>query len=396
MGTDPWKSAANAPKPAVDSWGATPNTASQAYSETALQVSRIASQQLARMTGDLNQTVPPPERDPKTGGYYFSFIPIPLPRLFGSPLSQNKPKDPGVTNYATGPGTPPERLVISGWADPRPSEYGQNVKNDTIHKAVDFAARYGEPVYAAGPGKVSFVGIQRANPDGPWAIPGATAVEATKQIANGQGQIVVANTNDIGFGGICVFIEHGAPFEGYQTEYMHLSKAVVASGNRINEGDLIGYVGGTGGKGHWMTGGYHLHFQVVYKAGSIRALVPPSALVPNYWPGHIDSTNSNSGLVSLIIPFAAATGSKVIQQRALKTVNAYNRATGFTARTYSQTKQDHADYAGKTAQVLDVQQTAVYTAEAAFKGDAPVITNPMGFDFSRGVWVIGDQDDGVV
>ncbi|KAA6119239.1 M23 family metallopeptidase [Cupriavidus cauae] len=85
------------------------------------------------------------------------------------------------------------------------------------HKGVDFAAPTGTKVFATGDGEVDFVGQQ-----------------------NGYGNIVV--------------IRH---HNGYSTYYAHLSRfAGIQQGQRVMQGQLIGYVGSTG----WATGP-HLHYE---------------------------------------------------------------------------------------------------------------------------------------
>ena len=91
----------------------------------------------------------------------------------------------------------------------------------TGHSGIDLAASSGTEIAAAGPGTVSHVGY---DPDG------------------GMGNNV--------------WIQHS---NGMMTIYMHMSKhrAGIKVGDRVNAGDLIGYVGTTGD-----STGPHLHFQV--------------------------------------------------------------------------------------------------------------------------------------
>lgn len=86
------------------------------------------------------------------------------------------------------------------------------------HRGVDFGAPTGTRVRASGSGSVSFVGVQ-----------------------NGYGNVVVLNHSN-----------------GIATAYAHLSRFATGLrvGDRVEQGELIGYVGQTG----WATGP-HLHYE---------------------------------------------------------------------------------------------------------------------------------------
>jgi murein DD-endopeptidase MepM/ murein hydrolase activator NlpD len=86
-----------------------------------------------------------------------------------------------------------------------------------MHKGIDLAAPTGTPVYATADG---IVGLAR------W----------------GRGY------------GLYIKLDHGAELE---TRYAHLSRLAVAAGDRVEKGEVIGYVGSTG----WSTGP-HLHYEV--------------------------------------------------------------------------------------------------------------------------------------
>jgi murein DD-endopeptidase MepM/ murein hydrolase activator NlpD len=90
-----------------------------------------------------------------------------------------------------------------------------------MHTGVDFRAPVGTPVYATGNGVVSEAG----------------------------------HTRGYGGYGVVVKINHGF---GFQTLYAHLSRTAVRVGQRVNRGDLIGYVGNTG-----QSIGSHLHYEVI-------------------------------------------------------------------------------------------------------------------------------------
>jgi len=71
--------------------------------------------------------------------------------------------------------------------------------------------------------------------------------------AGNNGRVVFADR--LGIYGISVLLDHG---QGIASLYGHLSQAVVASGQDVQRGDLIGYTGQTG-----LAGGDHLHFSMI-------------------------------------------------------------------------------------------------------------------------------------
>lgn len=86
-----------------------------------------------------------------------------------------------------------------------------------VHKGVDYAARTGTPIMAAGDARVQFKGRQR-----------------------GYGNVVI--------------LDHG---RGHTTLYAHMSRfAGIRQGQRVSQGQVIGYVGATG-----MATGPHLHYE---------------------------------------------------------------------------------------------------------------------------------------
>ena len=98
-----------------------------------------------------------------------------------------------------------------------------------MHRGVDFAAPTGTPIYAAGDGRLARVGRYG------------------------------------GYGNY-VRIEHG---NGYATAYAHLSRfaAGMRSGRRVEQGEVIGYVGSTG-----RSTGPHLHFEVLKNGEQVDPL----------------------------------------------------------------------------------------------------------------------------
>ncbi len=105
-----------------------------------------------------------------------------------------------------------------------------------MHNGIDFAAPTGTPIHAAGSGRLVRVGRHG------------------------------------GYGNY-IRIDHG---NGYETAYAHLSRFArgIASGRRVQQGDLIGYVGSTG-----VSTGPHLHFEVIRNGRHVNPLTvaqPPA------------------------------------------------------------------------------------------------------------------------
>ena len=98
----------------------------------------------------------------------------------------------------------------------KPKRFHPVQKRWKAHKGVDYAAKTGTPVVAAGNGKVTHSTYNKYN-------------------------------------GNYVFIQHG---NGIVTKYLHFSKRAVKKGQRVKQGQLIGKVGATG-----LAAGPHLHYE---------------------------------------------------------------------------------------------------------------------------------------
>jgi len=98
-----------------------------------------------------------------------------------------------------------------------------------MHKGIDFAAPIGTPVYAGGNGVVEIAGVNGAY-------------------------------------GKYIRIRHN---NEYKTAYAHLNgfKKGITKGVRVNQGDVIGYVGSTGS-----STGPHLHYEIIYQNKQINPL----------------------------------------------------------------------------------------------------------------------------
>ena len=98
-----------------------------------------------------------------------------------------------------------------------------------LHRGVDFAAPKGTPIYAGGNGVIEYAGYN-----------------------GGYGKYIRIRHNN-----------------EYKTVYAHLSgfKKGVSKGKRVNQGDIIGYVGSTGN-----STGNHLHYEILFQNKQINPM----------------------------------------------------------------------------------------------------------------------------
>ena len=125
----------------------------------------------------------------------------------------------------------------SGWIKPLKSytitsAFGMRIhpihKVERFHEGVDMAAPQGTPIYAAKSGKVTTTSYQA------------------------------------GGAGYYVSINHG---DGFASIYMHMTNYIVKPGQHVSTGQVIGYVGSTGG-----STGPHLHFGISYKGTYVNPM----------------------------------------------------------------------------------------------------------------------------
>ena len=98
-----------------------------------------------------------------------------------------------------------------------------------MHKGVDFAAPVGTPVYAGGNGVIEMAGVN-----------------------GGYGKYIRIRHNN-----------------EYKTAYAHLNsyRKGISKGVRVNQGEVIGYVGSTG-----RSTGPHLHYEIIYQNKKVNPL----------------------------------------------------------------------------------------------------------------------------
>lgn len=104
---------------------------------------------------------------------------------------------------------------------------------NSSHMAVDYAAAYGTPIRAVGNGTITSAGRK-----------------------SGYGNSITLRHN-----------------ETYTTTYSHLSKFAVKRGQKVSQGQIIGYVGSTG-----YSTGPHLHYEMIkngVKVNPLKQVTPP-------------------------------------------------------------------------------------------------------------------------
>lgn len=131
----------------------------------------------------------------------------------------------------------PETPSSSGWVCPVPyytltSPFGMRIHPISgkwkMHNGVDMACAQGTPIYAAKSGKVTTASYQA------------------------------------GGAGYYVSINHG---DGFSSIYMHMTHFIVSPGQYVTAGQVIGYVGSTGG-----STGPHLHFGISYNGTYVNPM----------------------------------------------------------------------------------------------------------------------------
>ena len=80
--------------------------------------------------------------------------------------------------------------------------------------------------------------------------------------APADGVVVIAERS--GHLGNSVSLSHGF---GYSTRFGHMAKIAVEAGEKVERGDIIGYVGNTG-----RTTGYHLHYEIMLDGKTVNPL----------------------------------------------------------------------------------------------------------------------------
>lgn len=123
------------------------------------------------------------------------------------------------------------KYITSGFTTGK--RYVEEFNVSTGHRAIDYAAPLGTPIRAVG-----------------------------------DGTVISAGWSNVGYGNFTSIRHNGT----YITNYAHQSKILVKKGQKVSQGEIIGYVGSTG-----FSTGPHLHFEMVKngaKVNSLREVLP--------------------------------------------------------------------------------------------------------------------------
>jgi murein DD-endopeptidase MepM/ murein hydrolase activator NlpD len=328
------------------------------------QGSAVVGQMKGQRQAINNWAPPTPQKSPGQNVFAYLTAPVRLKRLLGSPLVQT-----GM--YASGPKN--ERRVLTGWSNTGETHYG-----------IDFVGTLNENVLACASGRVASVGYDNIEM-GSVQVPGAHTTQ-DGNVVGADGKIVAVKPH-IGNNGIGVIIRHDGDFAGYLTEYYHLAKTVVKVGDAITEGQVIGQVGQTG-----LASVPCLYFVLSFSLGGRPVLVDPTILVPNSFPGHLDSTSPSDKVLNLSYINPGPGGQNLVTGFVATALRTVDRSTDLQNTDRQAIALAQAGYTAYVAQTVGQQQQQLLEAAAKFQKAGIVVQSPMTFDFENGYWIDGTDN----
>ena len=346
---------------------------------------RASATYAAQATAALNAGPVLPTRDPASGKLRYETSPVAVKRLFGSPLATT-----GSTNVVVLRGSILVRRVTSGWNDARSFGYDDKVDHNRRHAGLDFPGPVGETVLASADGIVSFVGVQRRSGGSLPLTSISVDGEGNAVGLDESGKQVTIDVKQLAFGGVFIQITHKGDFQGFKTEYFHLSATTVTKGQKVLEGDPIGKIGTSGGN-RGVVHSPHLHWQVRYGVGSI--IVKPEPLVLHYnprSPADIPGADILAETATQLQKHGTlSAGESAIVGAGISEVRGQNRAVDAQNQTLADHRQRQASYYEYVSQQEAVSAGRMHQATAQFQAAQPVVQGAMTFDFSTGLWSDG-------
>ena len=139
---------------------------------------------------------------------------------------------------------------------------GNSVQKIFLKAPVAF--KYISSGYTAGSRYVAAFSVSTGHRAIDYATPSGTPIRSV-----GDGTVVFAGWSSAGYGYLTTIRHNGT----YSTNYAHQSRIAVRYGQRVKQGEVIGYVGSTG-----FSTGPHLHYEMVkngVKVNPLREVLPP-------------------------------------------------------------------------------------------------------------------------
>jgi len=194
------------------------------------------------------------------------------------------------------------------------------------------------------------------------------------------GVVTYAKSTSKGFG---VLIEHEK--RTVRTFYQHLEKVFVKKDQVVKAGDTIGTVGFDPSNDNSVR---HIHFELSFRVGSEWVKVDPGT----HEKGYMSQWRIWTGLGAesyQAFAVAGSSGYRIAQAASAGAVQVIDRDTAMKNQNGATHKRAQADYYERVARVINAQGSQLYAAIAQFAGVAPVVTDPMTFDFTTGLWSDG-------
>ena len=141
-------------------------------------------------------------------------------------------------------------------------ENGNSARKMFLKAPVEF--KYISSGYTAGTRVIMELGIAGPHRAIDYAAPIGTPIRTV-----GNGTVIFTGWSSIGYGYLTSIRHNGT----YTTNYAHQSKIAVERGQKVKQGDIIGYVGSTG-----LSTGPHLHYEMVKngaKINPLKEILPP-------------------------------------------------------------------------------------------------------------------------
>ena len=193
------------------------------------------------------------------------------------------PEDVAANKTPLGVSDPEFRALHSSWGrvDGAPVKAEVSIPSINPVELMRFSSQYGYRTDPFQGRRKNHKGIDIPGPIGTPIFATADGIIGRAQWVSGYGKYVE--------------VEHG---NAIQTRYGHMSAMNVVSGQRVKQGDVIGFMGSTG-----RSTGSHLHYEVRIAGEAVN---PTSFLAPITQPANV--TNQSNTLIAAKAPANAAQG----------------------------------------------------------------------------------------